>query len=83
MATWFCCGNRTLNWPAGSLRLLAELGVKFKLIDAEAARLEPGLNPERRCMRLCTCRRRGRQLQAVRSPPAGEARRLGATFRFQ
>jgi D-amino-acid dehydrogenase len=66
------------------LKLLAELGVEFELVDAEHARaLEPGLNADtalRAAVRLPrdgvgNCRQFAQQLKA-------EAQRLGAGFRF-
>jgi len=78
-------GSKDLKLARGSLKLLAELGVKFKLIDAEAARrIEPGLNPEAPLHaavhlpddEVGNCRQFAHLLRA-------EAQRLGATFRFQ
>ncbi|MEK8050564.1 D-amino acid dehydrogenase [Ideonella sp. DXS22W] len=72
-------GNR------GSLKLLAELGVKFHLVDAARARaIEPGLNPDTPLHAAVhlpddgvgNCRQFAHLLR-------GEALRLGAQFRFQ
>ncbi|NRF68590.1 D-amino acid dehydrogenase [Aquincola sp. S2] len=68
-----------------SLKLLAELGVSFHLIDAAKARLlEPGLNPQTPLHAAVhlpndsvgNCRQFAHLLR-------GEAQRLGADFRFQ
>jgi D-amino-acid dehydrogenase len=67
-----------------ALKLLAELGIDFELVDADKARqLEPGLNPEmplRAAVRLArdgvgNCRQFAQLLK-------GEGQRLGAEFRF-
>lgn len=69
----------------GSLKLLAELGVSFHLIDAAKARaLEPALNPEVKLHAAVhlpldgvgNCRQFAHLLR-------GEAQRLGVDFRFQ
>ncbi|MCT6647207.1 hypothetical protein N4G37_14155, partial [Enterococcus faecalis] len=40
-------GPQELKLARGGLKVLAELGVIFELVDAERARtLEPGLNPD-------------------------------------
>ena len=69
----------------GSLKLLAELGVSFHLIDAAKARaLEPALNPEAKLHAAVhlpldgvgNCRQFAHLLR-------GEGQRLGVDFRFQ
>jgi D-amino-acid dehydrogenase len=69
----------------GSLKLLAELGVSFHLIDASKARLlEPALNPETRLHAAVhlpldgvgNCRQFAHLLR-------GEGQRLGVDFKFQ
>jgi len=69
----------------GSLKLLAELGVNFHLVDAQRARaVEPGLNPDMPLHaavhlpgdEVGNCREFAHLLR-------GEAQRLGAQFRFQ
>lgn len=74
-----------LKLARGHLKLLAELGVSFRLVDAERARLiEPGLNPQtplHAAVHLGTgsvgnCRQFAHLLR-------GQAQRLGAEFRFQ
>ena len=76
--------DRELEGARGSLRLLAELGVPFELIDAARSRaIEPGLNPQaalRAAIHLPqdgvgNCRQFAHLLK-------GEAQRLGAEFRF-
>lgn len=78
-------GDRELAAARGGLKLLAELGVAFELVDAERARaLEPGLNPAaplRAAIHLPhdgvgNCRQFAHLLKA-------QAQRLGAEFRFQ
>ena len=73
----------TLN--RGSLKLLAELGVRFHLLDAARARaIEPGLNADTALHAAVhlpddgvgNCRQFAHLLR-------GEAQRLGAQFRFQ
>jgi D-amino-acid dehydrogenase len=77
-------GERELAHARGGLRLLAESGVNFELIDADKARrLEPGLNGAsalRAAIHLPNdgvgnCRHFAHLLKA-------EAQRQGATFRF-
>ena len=69
----------------GSLKLLAELGVDFHLVDAARARLvEPGLNPDAPLHaavhlpadEVGNCRQFAQAMRA-------EAQRLGAVFQFQ
>ena len=76
---------RDLALARGSLKLLAELGVNFHLIDAAKARLvEPGLNPDtplHAAVHLPSdmvgnCRQFAHLLKA-------EAQRLGVQFQFQ
>lgn len=76
---------KDLALARGSLKLLAELGVSFHLIDATKARtLEPGLNPQTPLHaavhlpsdEVGNCRQFAHLLRA-------EAQRLGADFRFQ
>lgn len=77
-------GVRELVQARPGLALLAELGAKFELVDADQARrLEPGLNPDtelRAAVHLPAdgvgnCRQFAQLLKA-------EAQRLGADFRF-
>lgn len=77
-------GDRELALARPGLKLLAELGLRFELLDAERARrIEPGLNPEtalRAAIHLPTdgvgnCRQFAQLLKA-------QAQRLGARFRF-
>jgi D-amino-acid dehydrogenase len=77
-------GERELDLARGGLRLLAESGVAFELLDAGRARqVEPGLNPRtplRAAIHLPhdgvgNCRQFAHQLRA-------EAQRQGARFRF-
>ena len=77
-------GNRELAMARGGLKLLAELGVAFELLDAERARrIEPGLNPEtalRAAIHLPNdevgnCRQFAQAIKA-------EAQRCGARFDF-
>lgn len=74
-----------LTLARGSLKLLAELGVPFHLIDGAKARLlEPGLNADQRLHAAVhlpqdgvgNCRQFAHLLRA-------EAQRMGAEFRFQ
>ena len=74
-----------LTGARGGLRLLAELGVDFHLVDGARARLvEPGLNPSAPLHaavhlpndEVGNCRQFAQALRA-------EAQRLGAVFRFQ
>ncbi len=76
---------RDLKLARASLKLLAELGVSFRLIDATKARaFEPGLSPTTRLhaavhlpdAEVGNCRQFAHLLR-------GEAQRLGADFRFQ
>jgi D-amino-acid dehydrogenase len=76
---------KDLTLARGSLKLLAELGVSFHLIDAAKARsVEPGLNPQTPLHAAVhlpqdgvgNCREFAHLLR-------GEAQRLGADFRFQ
>jgi D-amino-acid dehydrogenase len=76
---------KDLTLARGSLKLLAELGVSFHLIDAAKARsVEPGLNPQTPLHAAVhlpqdgvgNCRQFAHLLR-------GEAQRLGADFRFQ
>ena len=76
---------RDLAGARGSLGLLAELGVKFHLVDGARARtLEPGLNPETALHaavhlpddEVGNCRQFAHLLRA-------EAQCLGAVFQFQ
>jgi D-amino-acid dehydrogenase len=76
---------RDLTLARGSLKLLAELGVSFHLIDAAKARtIEPALNPEARLHAAVhlpldgvgNCRQFAHLLR-------GEGQRLGVDFRFQ
>lgn len=78
-------GERELAAARGGLKLLAELGVAFELLDAARARqLEPGLNPGtplRAAIHLPqdgvgNCRQFAHLLKA-------EAQKLGARFQFQ
>ncbi|MCB1997535.1 MAG: D-amino acid dehydrogenase [Burkholderiaceae bacterium] len=78
-------GERELTAARGSLKLLAELGVSFELLDAARARQqEPGLNPDmplRAAIHLPqdgvgNCRQFAHLLKA-------EAQKLGAQFHFQ
>lgn len=77
-------GVRELVQARPGLALLAELGAKFELVDADhARRIEPGLNPEaelRAAIHLPTdgvgnCRQFAQLLKA-------EAQKLGTDFRF-
>ncbi len=74
-----------LKLARDSLKLLAELGVAFHLVDAARAReIEPGLNPETPLHaavhlphdEVGNCRQFAHLLR-------GQAQRLGADFRFQ
>ncbi|MDT7835464.1 D-amino acid dehydrogenase [Aquabacterium sp. OR-4] len=76
---------RDLAGNRGSLKLLAELGVRFHLVDGARARaIEPGLNPDTPLHAAVhlpddgvgNCRQFAHLLR-------GEAQRLGAQFRFQ
>ena len=76
---------RDLAGARGSLKLLAELGVNFQLVDGARARaIEPGLNPATALHaavhlpddEVGNCRQFAHLLRA-------EAQRLGAVFRFQ
>ncbi len=78
-------GERELAAARAGLRLLAELGASFELVDAARARaLEPGLNPDmplRAAVHLPqdgvgNCRQFAHLLKA-------QAQRLGTTFQFQ
>lgn len=78
-------GERELAAARGGMKLLAELGVPFELVDAARMRqIEPGLNPDaelRAAIHLPqdgvgNCRQFAHLLKA-------EAQRLGARFRFQ
>lgn len=78
-------GERELSQARGSLKLLAELGVPFELVDAARARqIEPGLQNStalRAAIHLSqdgvgNCRQFAHLLKA-------EAQKLGAQFRFQ
>ena len=75
---------RDLVLARGSLKLLAELGVNFHLVDAARARgIEPGLNPDTPLHaavhlphdEVGNCRQFAHLLR-------GEAQRLGAVFHF-
>lgn len=78
-------GERELALARGNLKLLAELGVPFELVDAAKARqIEPGLH-EATALRAAihlpqdavgNCRQFAHLLKA-------EAQKLGASFRFQ
>ena len=85
-ATWCCCAARRI-WPAprAGLKLLAELGVDFHLVDAARAReIEPGLHPGAPLHaavhlpsdEVGNCRQFAQAMRA-------EAQRLGAVFQFQ
>lgn len=76
---------KDLALARGGLKLLAEMGVKFHLVDAARARaIEPGLNPDTPLHAAVhlpddlvgNCRQFAHLLR-------GEAQRLGAVFRFQ
>ena len=76
--------QRDLAAARGSLRLLAEMGVEFHLVDGARARLiEPGLNPDMPLQAAVhlphdgvgNCRQFAHLLRS-------EAQRLGAVFRF-
>ena len=78
-------GERDLAMARGGIKLLAEMGVAFELIDADRARaIEPGLHPAtplRAAIHLAqdgvgNCRQFAHALK-------GGAARLGARFRFQ
>jgi len=76
---------RDLTLARGQLKLLAELGVNFHLVDAAKARqIEPGLNPQTPLHAavhlpndlVANCRQFAQALRA-------EAQQLGARFEFQ
>ena len=78
-------GPQELKLARGGLKVLAELGVIFELVDAERARtLEPGLNPDTALRAaihlpqdgLGNCRQFAQRLRA-------EAEHHGAQFRFE
>lgn len=78
-------GPQEVKLARAGLKVLAELGVNFELVDGERARaIEPGLNPDtalRAAIHLPqdgvgNCRQFAQRLRA-------EAERLGAQFRFE